>query len=50
MTLVRFDVDGEIGTITLNRPDKLNALSPELASELVDAVKDALRTIAYARW
>jgi 2-(1,2-epoxy-1,2-dihydrophenyl)acetyl-CoA isomerase len=41
MTLVGFDVDGEIGTITLNRPEKLNALSPELASELVDAVKNA---------
>lgn len=41
MTLVRFDVDGEIGTITLNRPEKLNALSNELVSELVDALKSA---------
>jgi enoyl-CoA hydratase/carnithine racemase len=41
MTLVRFDVDGEIGTVTLNRPDKLNALSPELAGELVDVLKAA---------
>jgi 2-(1,2-epoxy-1,2-dihydrophenyl)acetyl-CoA isomerase len=41
MTLARFDVDGEIGTITLNRPDKLNALSNELASDLVDALKSA---------
>jgi 2-(1,2-epoxy-1,2-dihydrophenyl)acetyl-CoA isomerase len=41
MTLVRFDIDGEIGTITLNRPDKLNALSNELAGDLVDALKRA---------
>jgi 2-(1,2-epoxy-1,2-dihydrophenyl)acetyl-CoA isomerase len=41
MTLVRFDVEGEIGTVTLNRPEKLNALSPELAGELVDVLKAA---------
>jgi 2-(1,2-epoxy-1,2-dihydrophenyl)acetyl-CoA isomerase len=41
MTLVRFDVDGEIGTITLNRPEKLNALSPELANDLIDALNSA---------
>jgi 2-(1,2-epoxy-1,2-dihydrophenyl)acetyl-CoA isomerase len=41
VTLVRFDVAGDVGTITLNRPDKLNALSNELARELVDALKSA---------
>jgi len=41
MTLVRFEVAGDVGTITLNRPDKLNALSNELARELVDALKSA---------
>jgi enoyl-CoA hydratase/carnithine racemase len=38
--LVRLDVDDDgIGTITLNRPEKLNALSNELSQELADAVQ-----------
>jgi 2-(1,2-epoxy-1,2-dihydrophenyl)acetyl-CoA isomerase len=35
---VRFELDDGIGTITLNRPDKLNALSNELSHDLVDAL------------
>src|SRR5215216_1297936 len=34
---LRLEVDGEIGTLTLNRPDRLNAMSPELIGELVTA-------------
>jgi 2-(1,2-epoxy-1,2-dihydrophenyl)acetyl-CoA isomerase len=30
-------VDGEIGTMTLNRPDSLNSMSPTLIGELVEA-------------
>jgi enoyl-CoA hydratase/carnithine racemase len=28
--LVSYAVDGKIGIVTLNRPDKLNAITPEL--------------------
>jgi len=34
---IRIDVDGEIGTLTLDRPKVLNAMSPELIDELVIA-------------
>jgi enoyl-CoA hydratase/carnithine racemase len=35
LATMQIDVDGEIGTLTLNRPDSLNAMSPELIGELV---------------
>jgi 2-(1,2-epoxy-1,2-dihydrophenyl)acetyl-CoA isomerase len=31
------EIDGEIGTLTLNRPKSLNSMSPQLIGELVDA-------------
>jgi 2-(1,2-epoxy-1,2-dihydrophenyl)acetyl-CoA isomerase len=34
---LRLEVDGEIGTLILDRPDVLNAMSPELIGELVTA-------------
>jgi enoyl-CoA hydratase/carnithine racemase len=34
---LRIDIDGEIGTLTLDRPKVLNAMSPELIAELVTA-------------
>ena len=30
--------DGFVATITINRPEKLNAMTPEMASALVEAV------------
>ncbi|MEL6189400.1 MAG: enoyl-CoA hydratase/isomerase family protein, partial [Myxococcota bacterium] len=38
---IRFAKDGRILRITLNRPDKRNALSPEMLEELVDAFEKA---------
>jgi 2-(1,2-epoxy-1,2-dihydrophenyl)acetyl-CoA isomerase len=34
---LQIEVDGEIGTLTLDRPDSLNAMSPEMIGELVEA-------------
>ncbi|MBB3458240.1 enoyl-CoA hydratase [Rhizobium sp. BK313] len=36
---VQFSIDGAIATITLNRPQKLNAVTPEMADDIVEAVK-----------
>jgi enoyl-CoA hydratase/carnithine racemase len=37
LNTLRLEVDGEIGTLTLDRPEVLNAMSPELIGELVVA-------------
>jgi enoyl-CoA hydratase/carnithine racemase len=37
LNTLRLDMDGEIGTLTLDRPDVLNAMSPEMIGELVTA-------------
>jgi enoyl-CoA hydratase/carnithine racemase len=34
---LRIEVDGEIGTLTLDRPDAFNAMSPEMIGELTTA-------------
>ena len=34
---LRIEIDGEIGTLTLDRPDSLNAMSPEMIGELTVA-------------
>ena len=35
--LVLYDVDEKVGIVTLNRPEKLNAISAELQEQLTDA-------------
>lgn len=37
LSTLRIEVEGEIGTLTLDRPDSLNAMSPEMIGELVVA-------------
>ena len=37
LNTMRIEIDGEIGTLTLNRPDAFNAMSPELIGELIVA-------------
>jgi len=37
---VRFEIEGPIALITLNRPHKLNAVTPEMAEAIVGAVRE----------
>ena len=45
ITYDRYGTDGRIGRITLNRPEKLNALSEELLSELEEMSWGTLRAL-----
>src|SRR5918996_3235611 len=51
--LVTYAVDGRIGIVTLNRPDKLNAITPELKRLLIErfheADADAATTVVVLR-
>ncbi len=38
---VRFEIDAHIATITLNRPEAMNALSPEMAAGVLEALAEA---------
>ncbi len=38
---VLYEVDGRVAFVTLNRPEKLNALSNNLRGEMIDAMKEA---------
>ena len=46
---IKLDVDGAVATITLNRPEKLNALSPQLRGELENALAE-LRPVTGSGW
>lgn len=37
LNTLRIEIDGEIGTLTLDRPDAFNAMSPEMIGELIVA-------------
>ena len=37
MALVELNCEGAVGVITINRPEALNALNPQVLSELKDA-------------
>ena len=39
--LATYTVDGRVGIVTLNRPDKLNAISPELKHQLIERFHEA---------
>lgn len=43
---LRFDIADRIATITLNRPEKLNAMTPDMAAGLVEAVAECNRSDA----
>jgi 2-(1,2-epoxy-1,2-dihydrophenyl)acetyl-CoA isomerase len=38
LNTLRIEIDGDLGTLTLNRPDAFNAMSPELIDELTTAM------------
>src|SRR4030095_6558213 len=40
-SLVRYATDGKVGIVTINRPDKLNAISPELKKLLIERLHEA---------
>ena len=38
---ILYETDGRVAFVTLNRPDKLNALSHNLRGEVMDAMRQA---------
>ena len=46
---IKYEVDGHTATITLNRPEALNALSPHMITELRD-YKAAIRETGALLW
>ena len=41
---IKYETDGRLAFITLNRPEKLNALSNNLRGEMIHAMKEAEAT------
>jgi enoyl-CoA hydratase/carnithine racemase len=39
--LVLYETDEKVGIVTLNRPEKLNALSLDLRTQLVDCLRQS---------
>ena len=39
--MVEYEVDGRVATVTLNRPEKINAITPDLQRALLDALRRA---------
>ena len=39
--MIRLDKDGDLWTLTLDRPDKANALTPDMLSEIADIAEGA---------
>jgi len=39
--MIEYEVDGRVATVTLNRPEKINAITPELQRALLDALRRA---------
>ena len=46
---VKLTHEGPVATLTIARPDRLNALSPEVIAELLDAVSEVARRAAELR-
>ena len=46
---VALELDDGIAWVTMNRPEKRNAISPAMANEML-AVLDALESTSAARW
>ena len=38
---IKYEASGGIARVTLNRPEKLNALSPQLQAELIECLTNA---------
>lgn len=45
---IQFSSDGRVARLTLDRPEKLNALSPQMLTEILDALDEVSRSDASA--